>query len=109
MNLSASFDKLRAAFGTSYCNLTLAPRYSDFLPAIRTFIDMMRLSLAHHIFLRTDKSPDFYSMLYKCLIFCIPFAIILRKHPEICIYQKGNRNPINSPPPHKKGENHQRQ
>jgi hypothetical protein len=83
---SALLDKRRITFGTADLDTPLAPGDADLLPAGRTFVDMMRLSLCHQVLLPVISGAETAGMSKIPLILGSPPVDVPGKHAEIRIY-----------------------
>ena len=70
---------------TADFNSAFPARDTNFLFACWTFINMMGLSLAHHIFLSCDPAAKLISLLQIKLVFNGAFINVFGKHAEIGI------------------------
>src|SRR5699024_2532012 len=78
-------DKCRAALRTADLDFSLAFRDTDLLPAARTLIDMIYLSLLPQPLLAAEEIAYLIHPCKKRFILGISFGHIPREHPEIAV------------------------
>ena len=81
----AFFDKCCIAFWTADLDLAFATRNANLLPAGRTLVNVVCLSLCKHIFLEGKEAADLVGLVQVPLIFLRALVDVAGKHTVVRI------------------------